>query len=198
MLPRRRRRHSSHDACAPAARVGVCAVVLALATLMPSCAAQQFNHLQNHLKLFQGHPAAQQQQGRNIRQPFPPQPHPQMQPPLHHPPPPPPPPQQQSQQQQPLQQPTAPPRLPPPPRAEVLARLRETLALAAGVYRDPLKNPAMNRTVIITGTNHGYVNHLHNFKCFMDRLKLKVLVFAMDKQVRARALLYPGPIPCPV
>ena len=33
------------------------------------------------------------------------------------------------------------------------------------------------------GTNYGYVNHLHNFKCFMDRLKLKVLVFAMDSKV---------------
>lgn len=65
----------------------------------------------------------------------------------------------------------------------MIERLRATLQLAAGVYRDPTKDPSLNRTVIITGTNHGYINHLHNFKCFMDRLKFKVLVFAMDSKV---------------
>ena len=35
-------------------------------------------------------------------------------------------------------------------------------------------------TVLITACNFGYVNHLYNFKCFMDRLGFKFVVFALD------------------
>lgn len=63
--------------------------------------------------------------------------------------------------------------------------LLNTLRKAAGVYSDPLYNPSLNRTVIITGVNYGYLNFLYNFKCFTDRLKLKVLVFSMDSKIHA-------------
>ena len=33
---------------------------------------------------------------------------------------------------------------------------------------------------LIPGCNRGFVNHLHNFKCFMDRLGFKFLVVSMD------------------
>ena len=31
-------------------------------------------------------------------------------------------------------------------------------------------------------SNYGYLNHFHNFKCFMDRLGIKFLVIALDKR----------------
>jgi hypothetical protein len=61
--------------------------------------------------------------------------------------------------------------------------LLNVLQKAAGVYKDPKKNPALDKTVIITGCNFGYVNHLHNLKCFMDRLELKALVLSMDERL---------------
>jgi hypothetical protein len=61
--------------------------------------------------------------------------------------------------------------------------LESTLKRATGVYQDPLYNPNMNKTVIITASNYGYVNFLYNFKCFTDRLKLKVLVLSMDSKI---------------
>jgi Nucleotide-diphospho-sugar transferase len=61
--------------------------------------------------------------------------------------------------------------------------IKQVVDSAAGFYVDPNQNPALNRTVIITGANFGYLNHLHNFKCFMDRLSLKVLVIAMDRRL---------------
>ena len=65
--------------------------------------------------------------------------------------------------------------------------LEEALVKAAGVYIHPPKyistlNLDLNKTVIITGANFGYINHLHNFKCFIDRLGLKVLVVSMDER----------------
>ena len=42
-------------------------------------------------------------------------------------------------------------------------------------YSDIVKN-----TVIVTGCNRGFVNHLHNFKCFMDLRGFKFLVVSMD------------------
>ena len=38
----------------------------------------------------------------------------------------------------------------------------------------------LKQTIIITACNYGYVNHLHNFKCFMDRLGFRFVVFALD------------------
>jgi hypothetical protein len=61
--------------------------------------------------------------------------------------------------------------------------LASTLKRATGVYQNPLHNPNMNKTVIITASNYGYLDFLHNFKCFTDRLKLKVLVLSMDSKI---------------
>lgn len=55
---------------------------------------------------------------------------------------------------------------------------------AAGVYIDPQHPHQQNLDdiVIVTGCNYGFLNHLHNFKCFLDRLGMKFLVVAMDHQ----------------
>ena len=45
--------------------------------------------------------------------------------------------------------------------------------------------PQLNRTVLITAANHGYLNHLLNFKCWADRLNLKFIVFAMDERIHS-------------
>lgn len=60
--------------------------------------------------------------------------------------------------------------------------LKRQLEKVAGIYKDPTKSKGLEKTVLITGCNHGFVNHLHNFKCFADRLGMKFLVMAMDKQ----------------
>ena len=120
--------------------------------------------------------------------------------------------------------------------AEIHDHLSKALARAAGVYHRPETSesqswlmrsyPRLNRTVLVTASNYGYLNHLQvtlaylsrfaairlpyciyftphaalftsnsrcsfiqhshvsltlqNFKCWADRLGLKVLVFAMD------------------
>jgi hypothetical protein len=62
------------------------------------------------------------------------------------------------------------------------------LKQASGVYNNPKSNEVKEKyknTVIVTGCNHGFLNHLHNFKCFMDRLDMKFLVIAMDIEAHA-------------
>jgi hypothetical protein len=63
---------------------------------------------------------------------------------------------------------------------ELIAKLEQV----KGVYEDSSKSKQMGveNTVLITACNHGFLNHLYNFDCFMKRLKMKYLVFAMDKQ----------------
>eukprot|EP01041_Mallomonas_annulata_P008705 gene8705-17988_t len=53
---------------------------------------------------------------------------------------------------------------------------------AAGVYKTPRNNTEIKNTVLITATNYGYLNHFHNFKCFMDRLHLRFLLIALDEK----------------
>ena len=60
--------------------------------------------------------------------------------------------------------------------------LKSLLAQMAGIYKDPTKSKGLEKTVLITGCNFGFINHLHNFKCFAERLGMKFLVMAMDKQ----------------
>ena len=66
------------------------------------------------------------------------------------------------------------------------ASLLRAVQMAAGVYKEGTDvsktqhRRSLNKTVIITGCNHGFLNHLLNFKCFMDRLSMKFLVIAMD------------------
>jgi hypothetical protein len=63
--------------------------------------------------------------------------------------------------------------------------LLKMLQRAAGVYNDEnkVKQYSLQKTVLVTACNHGFINHLFNFKCFLDRLNMKVLVFALDQQV---------------
>ncbi len=61
--------------------------------------------------------------------------------------------------------------------------LQSLLEKSAGVYIDKSKSKELEKTVLITACNHGYLNHLHNFKCFADRLGFKFLVFSMESQV---------------
>lgn len=61
--------------------------------------------------------------------------------------------------------------------------LRSILAKSAGVYKDPVKRKGYEKVVFITACNHGYLNHLHNFKCFADELGLQFLIISMESQV---------------
>ena len=63
---------------------------------------------------------------------------------------------------------------------------------AAGVYIQVPVNAnehlvkQLNRTVLITAINSGYLEHLLNFDCFMKRLGLKYVVFSLDPQMHER------------
>lgn len=64
--------------------------------------------------------------------------------------------------------------------------LNAVLQRAAGVYKSKSHSsphPDMKKTVIVTASNHGYLNHLMNLKCFLDRLNMKFITIAMDEQV---------------
>jgi hypothetical protein len=61
--------------------------------------------------------------------------------------------------------------------------LKSVLAKSAGVYKDPIKRRGYEKVVFITACNHGYLNHLHNFKCFADKLGLQFLIISMESQV---------------
>lgn len=63
-----------------------------------------------------------------------------------------------------------------------IVTLLSSLEAAAGVYKDPSRQAGLERTVLVTGCNHGFLNHLHNFKCFCDRIGLKFLVIALDEK----------------
>lgn len=72
--------------------------------------------------------------------------------------------------------------------ADSKSTLLDAVIKAAGVYVDasntsPQASKNLSNVVIVTSVNFGYLNHLHNFKCFIDRLNLKVLVVAMDLKV---------------
>ena len=60
------------------------------------------------------------------------------------------------------------------------------LQQVAGVYKEGFgigKQRDLEKVVVITACNHGYINHLHNFKCFADRLGIKFLVMSMDSML---------------
>ena len=56
------------------------------------------------------------------------------------------------------------------------------LKKAAGYYRDPARTAllGLEKTVLVTGGNFGYLNHIHNFNCFVERLGLKYMVISME------------------
>ena len=60
------------------------------------------------------------------------------------------------------------------------------LRKASGVYLNGTygakHNSALKNTVVMTGCNYGFLNHLMNFKCFAERLGIKFIVVALDKK----------------
>lgn len=60
--------------------------------------------------------------------------------------------------------------------------LRSAVKRAAGVYVDPQRQKGFEDIVIVTGCNYGFINHLNNFKCFLERLGMKFLVVSMDQK----------------
>lgn len=72
------------------------------------------------------------------------------------------------------------------PKLTSSEKLKLTLQLASGVYQDTSNVDSeilekTKKTVILTSCNYGFINHLLNFKCFMDRLNMKFIVVAMDR-----------------
>jgi len=67
---------------------------------------------------------------------------------------------------------------------DLLSLLKE----ASGVYRKPQeltpREKAFNldKTIVITAVNHGFLDFFYNFDCFMQRLNFKYLVLAMDSK----------------
>jgi hypothetical protein len=53
----------------------------------------------------------------------------------------------------------------------------------AGYYKDPNRNPALSKTILMGGINYSYRDFLHNFKCFTDRLGVKFLPISLDKDI---------------
>jgi hypothetical protein len=62
--------------------------------------------------------------------------------------------------------------------------LQDAVALASGVYQKKDKSLALNleQTIVVTGCNFAYLNFLHNFKCWAERLDIKFLVISMDER----------------
>ena len=62
--------------------------------------------------------------------------------------------------------------------------LETALLMTSGVYLDTSRSHSLSleNTVLVTASNFAYLNFLHNWKCWTDRLKLKFLVIAMDEK----------------
>jgi hypothetical protein len=72
-------------------------------------------------------------------------------------------------------------------RREEEVALRRQLAKVAGVYQDGalVNKYQLEKTVLVTGCNHGYLNHLFNFDCFAQRLAMKYLIITMDDRAES-------------
>ena len=70
--------------------------------------------------------------------------------------------------------------------SEARQALESTLSSLAGIYKIPPSDPSLvvklNKTILLTTSNYGFLNHLFNFDCFMQRLNFKYLVMALDKK----------------
>ncbi len=53
----------------------------------------------------------------------------------------------------------------------------------AGYYKDPTKNPALSKTIMMGGINYSYRDFYHNFKCYTDRLGIKFLPISLDQSI---------------
>lgn len=67
------------------------------------------------------------------------------------------------------------------------ADLLPLLEKVSGIYHPnhiPKTSQHLNlhNTVLVTACNHGFLNHLFNFDCYMQRLKMRYIVIAMDKK----------------
>lgn len=64
-----------------------------------------------------------------------------------------------------------------------MKELDTVLKEAAGVYTDSNKSlkEGLTKTVVLTAVNTGYVDFAFNLQCYMNRLNMKLLVFAEDK-----------------
>ena len=64
--------------------------------------------------------------------------------------------------------------------------IETVLQRVAGVFHNESKRNEyggdLDKTVVMTGCNHGFLNHLMNFKCFAERLGIKFLVVALDEK----------------
>ena len=68
--------------------------------------------------------------------------------------------------------------------------LSDVVRQGAGLYVDPSNMGRkhshhyqnLNKTVLVTAINHGYLNFLHNFKCFLDMLSMKAVVLSLDQK----------------
>ena len=60
--------------------------------------------------------------------------------------------------------------------------LQVMLKKSSGIFVSAERQVGLERTVLVTGCNYGFINHLQNFKCFADRLGLKFLVIALDER----------------
>lgn len=74
------------------------------------------------------------------------------------------------------------------------ATLIEAIRKVAGVYRHiPQSNvsnslasqikPDLDKTVLLTVANFGFLNHLQNFLCFTERLSMEPLIVSMDEKL---------------
>jgi len=62
----------------------------------------------------------------------------------------------------------------------------KSLSGASGLYADESKSsPGHKNTILVTALNYAYLNHYHNFKCFVNRLGLKHVAVGFDKQTYA-------------
>jgi hypothetical protein len=64
------------------------------------------------------------------------------------------------------------------------SNLISALEQAKGIYNDANKarQAGVSNAVVVTACNYGFINHLYNFDCFMKRLDMKYVVFAMDQR----------------
>ena len=62
------------------------------------------------------------------------------------------------------------------------AGVEDALKRGAGVYKDRQKSTdaRLTRTAIISIVNYGWMNHFHNFDCYMKRLDFSYVAFTLD------------------
>jgi hypothetical protein len=62
--------------------------------------------------------------------------------------------------------------------------LKDAIDAAIGIYQDStvtVPGLDLRNTLIVTATNFGYLNQMFNYKCYMERMKWKYLILALDK-----------------